>query len=43
MFSGEIYYYPPLNSSEKVDKIFGKTSVFLHNLLRNQRISRNVK
>jgi len=28
MFSGEIYYYWPLNSSEKVDKIVGKTSFF---------------
>ena len=28
MFSGEIYYYWPLNSSEKVDKIIGKTSLF---------------
>ena len=23
MFSGEIYYYWPLNSSEKIDKIVG--------------------
>jgi len=29
MFGGEIYYYLPLNSSEKVDKIVGKTSFFL--------------
>ena len=29
MFSGEIYYYWPLNSCEKVDKIVGKTSFFL--------------
>jgi len=29
MFSGEIYYYWPLNSSEKVDKIVGKTVFFL--------------
>ena len=28
MFSGEIYYYWPLNSSEKVHKIVGKTSIF---------------
>ena len=28
MFSGEIYYYWPLNSSEKVDKIVSKTSFF---------------
>ena len=28
MFLGEIYYYWPFNSSEKVDKIIGKTSVF---------------
>ena len=28
MFNGEIYYYWPLNSSEKVDKIVGKTSFF---------------
>jgi len=28
MLSGEIYYYLPLNSSEKVDKIVGKTSFF---------------
>ena len=28
MFSGEIYYYRPLNLSEKVDKIVGKTSFF---------------
>jgi len=28
MFSEEIYYYWPLNSSEKVDKIVGKTSFF---------------
>ena len=28
MFSGEIYYYWPLNSSEKVDKIVDKTSFF---------------
>ena len=29
MFSGEIYYYWPLNLIEKVDKIIGKTSFFL--------------
>jgi len=28
MFKGEICYYWPLNSSEKVDKIVGKTSFF---------------
>ena len=28
MFSGEIYYYWPVNSSEKVDKIVGKTLFF---------------
>jgi len=28
MFSGEIYYNWPFNSSEKVDKIVGKTSFF---------------
>ena len=28
MFSGEIYYYRPLNSSEKVGKIVGKTLFF---------------
>jgi len=28
MFSGEIYNYRPLNSSEKVDKIVGKTLFF---------------
>jgi len=28
MFSGEIYYYWPLNSGEKVDKIVGKISFF---------------
>ena len=28
MFSGEIYYYWPFNSSEKVDKIIGKTLFF---------------
>jgi len=28
MFSGEIYYYWPLNSSEKVDNIVGKTFFF---------------
>jgi len=27
MFSGEIYYYWTLNSSENVDKIVGKTSI----------------
>jgi len=29
MFSGEIYYYWPLNSSEKVDKIVGKRLFFI--------------
>jgi len=28
MFSGEIYYYWPIDSSEEVDKIIGKTSFF---------------
>jgi len=28
MFSGEIYYYLPLNSSDKVDKNVGKTYFF---------------
>ena len=28
MFSGEIYYYWPLNSSENVNKIVGNTSFF---------------
>jgi len=28
MLSGEIFYYWPLNSSEKVDKIVGETSFF---------------
>ena len=28
MFSGKIYYYSPLNSNKKVDKIVGKTSFF---------------
>jgi len=28
MFSGEIYFYWPLNSSEKDDKIDGETSFF---------------
>jgi len=28
MFSGEIYYYWHFNSSEKVDKIVGKTLFF---------------
>jgi len=28
MFSGEIYYYWPLSSIEKVEKIVGKTSFF---------------
>jgi len=34
MFSGEIYYYWPLNLSEKIDKITGKTTFSLHNLLK---------
>ena len=34
MFSGEIYYYWPLNSSKKVDKIVVKHRFSLHNLLR---------
>ena len=33
MFNGENYYYWPLNSSEKVDKIIGETWFILHNLL----------
>jgi len=28
MFSGENYYYRPLNSSEKVDTLVGKTVFF---------------